>query len=131
MTGLAVFAPGAPLLADPWPLVGLLPIGAGVALNVAAVVAFRRARTSTDPDARPSALVDGGVYALVRNPMYLGGVLILLGWALLLDAVTTLAVPPLYGLLASRGFIPPEERRLDAAFGDAWRDYARRVPRGI
>ena len=131
MTGLGVLAPGPALLPDAWPLVGLLPVALGCALNVAAVAAFRRHRTTTDPDGAPSALVEDGVYALLRNPMYAGGVLILLGYALLLDAATTLAVPPLYGALASRGFIPAEERRMGARFGDAWRDYRARVPRGL
>lgn len=131
MIGLAIFAPGPALLPDAWPLAGLLPIGAGIALNVAAVVAFRRAHTTTRPDGRPNALVRNGVYRLVRNPMYLGGALILAGFALLLDAAPALLVPPAYAILASRGFIPPEEQKLAATFGEDWRTYARRTPRGL
>ena len=130
-TGLGVFLPGPSMLAGAWPLVGFAPIAAGVALNLAAVAAFRRARTTTDPDGAPAALVVDGVYRFVRNPMYLGGALILVGYALLLDAPNALVVAAGYALLASRAFIPPEEARLAAAFGPAWRDYFARTPRGI
>ena len=130
-TGLGVFAPGPSLLPGAWALLGLVPIGVGVALNVAAVVAFRRARTTTDPDGAPAALVVDGIYRYVRNPMYAGGVLILAGYAALLDAPSALAVTAGYALLASRVFVPPEERRLAAAFGDGWRAYAARTRRGL
>ncbi|HEX6589520.1 MAG TPA: isoprenylcysteine carboxylmethyltransferase family protein [Longimicrobiales bacterium] len=130
-TGLGVFLPGPSMLPGASALWGLAPIGMGVALNLAAVVAFRRAHTTTDPDGAPAALVTDGVYRRVRNPMYLGGVLILVGYALLLDAPSALVVAAGYTVLASRAFIPPEEMRLAAAFGDAWRDYAARTPRGL
>lgn len=130
-TGLGVFAPGPSLAPGVWALPGLVPIALGVGLNVAAVVAFRRARTTTEPDGEPAALVRDGVYRFVRNPMYLGGVLILAGYALLLDAPTALAVALAYGVLASRSFIPPEERRLASAFGAEWTEYATRTPRGL
>ena len=130
-TGLGVFAPGPSVMAGAWPLIGLAPIAAGVALNVAAVVAFRRAQTTTDPEGVPATLVVDGVYRFVRNPMYLGGVLILVGHALLLDAPNALVIAAGYTLLASRSFSPREERRLADAFGDGWRDYAARTPRGL
>ena len=130
-TGLGVFLPGFSLLPGAWPLVGLGPIAAGVALNVGAVVAFRTAGTTTDPDGVPAALVTQGVYVLVRNPMYVGGVLILTGYAVLLDAPTALVVAVGYGQVASRVFIAAEEARLAAAFGPAWHAYATRTPRGL
>ena len=46
----------------------------GVLATVAGVVEFRRARTTLNPlkPGAASALVDGGIYGLTRNPMYLG-----------------------------------------------------------
>jgi len=71
-------------------------------------------------------LVQHGPYALVRHPMYLGIWLLLLGptlvyrtWALLILFLLLLA---LYRR-AKR-----EEEVLEAAFGEAWRSYAARVP---
>ena len=131
MVGLRVFLPGPTLLPDAWSLTGLLPIAAGIVLNVAAVSAFRRLGTTTAPEGRPVALVTDGVYRFTRNPMYLGGVLVLLGLAVLLGAATPFAVPPLYALLAGTRFLPPEERVLASAFPAAYEDYRRRTGRWL
>lgn len=131
MVGLHVFLPGRLVAADGWPLLGLLPIAAGVALNFAAVAAFRRQDTTTDPDGAPRALVTDGPYRLTRNPMYLGGVLILAGLAVLLGSATGVAVPPVYAAVAATRFVPPEERRLSEAFGPEWARYRSTVPRWL
>ena len=55
----------------------------GVAASAIGVVEFRRAKTTVDPT-RPdsaSALVRTGIYRRTRNPMYVGFLLILTGWA--------------------------------------------------
>src|SRR5215471_7736776 len=65
--------------------VGLALIGALTCL--AGVVSFRRAKTTVNP-MKPdstSALVVSGIYRYTRNPMYLGFLLILLGWATFLS----------------------------------------------
>ena len=131
MTGLRVFAPGPVVAPGGRALLGLVPVALGVALNLAAVSAFRRHATTTDPEGQPAALVTDGIYARTRNPMYLGGLLILLGFALLLDSLTPFAVPPLYAALAALRFIPPEERRLAMTFGAAYAEYAARVRRWV
>ena len=131
MVGLHVFLPGPVLVPDPWTLLGLALVAAGVALNFAAVAAFRRRATTTDPDGAPAALVSDGPYRLSRNPMYAGGVLILLGFAVLLGSALPFLVPPLYGALAASDFVPREERKLAAAFGDEWRAYTARVRRWL
>lgn len=131
MVGLRIFAPGPEVASSAASLLGLLPIGLGVALNYAAVLAFRRRATTTDPDGAPAALVTDGPYRFTRNPMYLGGVLILLGFGLLLGAALPFGVPPLYALLAATRFMPPEERRLALAFGDDYAAYRGRVRRWL
>ena len=71
-------------------------------------------------------LVTSGPFTLVRNPMYVGGVLAELGalliyrtWA---TALITLQIPDL--LLRTRR----EEEVLAAQFGEQWEEYRRRVP---
>ena len=106
---------------------------AGVATSVLGVVAFRRARTTVNP-MRPessSALVVTGVYRLTRNPMYLGFLLLLLGWALLLSNALALAFMPAFVLYINRFQIVPEERALASAFGPEYAAYSARVRRWV
>jgi protein-S-isoprenylcysteine O-methyltransferase Ste14 len=58
--------------------------GLGLALMLSAVWALRRARTTVNPlhPDRTTTLVKGGVFALSRNPVYLGDLLLLAAWAM-------------------------------------------------
>jgi len=107
----------------PWNLLGALPLGMGLALAVVADRQFKRAGTAVSPFAQASALVTGGVFAVSRNPMYLGLVLVLAGAALLLGSVPALLVAPTYAALVQVRFVLPEEARLAAQFGDAYSAY--------
>ena len=124
-------APAVHLLSFPVTLTGLGPICAGVALNIAADRAFKALGTTVRPFERSKALVTTGVFALSRNPMYLGMVLILLGAALLLGTLTPFVVVVLFAILLDVRFIRAEERMLAEAFGDDWCAYRRRVRRWL
>src|SRR5678816_2271136 len=55
----------------------------GLLVSVLGVASFRKAGTTLNP-LKPdssSALVASGIYRLTRNPMYLGLLLTLVGWA--------------------------------------------------
>lgn len=105
----------------------------GTLFPVAGVVAFRRASTTVDPRTpeASSALVISGIYRYTRNPMYVGFALWLLAWSVFLGSA--------WALLGVVGFvwymnhyqITPEEKALRELFGDAFRDYERRVRRWI
>ena len=105
----------------------------GVAISLAGVIAFRRARTTTNP-LRPdaaSALVVTGIYARTRNPMYLGFVFMLLAWcAWLAHPVTLLGIPGFVAWM-NRFQIPAEERAIGALFGPEFERYCARVRRWI
>jgi protein-S-isoprenylcysteine O-methyltransferase Ste14 len=75
------------------------------------------------------ALATEGVYAYVRNPMYVGLALIVagLGIALASDWTLVMLVPAM--LLIHFGVVTREERYLEAKFGDAYRRYQAQVPR--
>lgn len=73
-------------------------------------------------------IVDAGPYARCRHPLYLGSLVAALGLALSTRSlVLTLALPTLLAMIARRA-IAREERFLADRHGDAWRDYASRVP---
>jgi protein-S-isoprenylcysteine O-methyltransferase Ste14 len=106
---------------------------AGGALALGGMREFRRARTTADPraPARARTLVTSGVYGLTRNPMYLGLLLALLGWAAYLGNAATLLGPLLWALWLGRFQIAPEERILRERFGEHYTRYAARVRRWL
>ncbi|MBN1434449.1 isoprenylcysteine carboxylmethyltransferase family protein [Candidatus Fermentibacterales bacterium] len=119
------------VLSFPWCAAGLVPVAAGVWLNLAADRAFKRSGTVVSPFETPFRLVTGGVFRISRHPMYLGMVLILLGVALLLGSVTPFAVPVMFGLLVERLFVGQEEQTLQRQFADDYLRYRRRVRKWI
>lgn len=113
-----------------WP--GGLLMGAGTALMGAAVIAMRRARTTVDPYGRPAALVVSGVFALSRNPIYLGNALLLTGLCLVMRApFAVIVLVPAFVLVISSRFIPREEARLRASFPREFSDYSARTRRWL
>lgn len=111
---------------------GLLLLAAGV-FDVSALLAFRRARTTINP-LRPgnaSSLVRGGVYRFTRNPMYVGLLLLLLGWAVWLAAPWALLGPLAFVPYITRFQIAPEERVLACLFGTDFAQYQASVRRWL
>lgn len=106
---------------------------AGIAVTVAGLLEFRRAKTSVNPikpDAATS-IVSSGIYRFSRNPMYLGFLLALAGWAVFLSHLLAFAFLPFFVLYMNRYQIEPEERVLAAKFGGQFREYMRSVRRWV
>ncbi|MWV16904.1 isoprenylcysteine carboxylmethyltransferase family protein [Pseudomonas sp. L-22-4S-12] len=126
LPGLNLELPGRLALAVLLVICGLGVAGAGV-------LAFRQASTTINPT-RPSAtssIVSSGVYRFTRNPMYLGMLLCLGGWALFLGNPLSLLGLPLFVAYLNRMQIGPEERALGAKFGEPYAQYRSRVRRWI
>ena len=121
-----------------WPIAGRAVVAvmlatAGACISLMAVVSFRRARTTVNP-LRPgtaSTLVTGGIYRHTRNPMYLGLLIVLLGWAVWLANAPALLFLPGFVLYIYRFQIVPEERTLAALFGAEYQAYRTRVRRWL
>lgn len=111
----------------------LLLAGVGGLIALFGIVAFVRARTTINPHkpAATSALVVGGVYRFTRNPMYLGILFVLLGWAVFLANAAAFLPLPLFVLYLNRFQIAPEERALAAAFGEQFAAYRAKVRRWL
>lgn len=107
--------------------------GAGVVVALLGVASFRRARTTVNPlqPAAASHLVVSGIYHRTRNPMYLGMLLVLLGWALFLSNLLAVVLATGFVPLMNRLQILPEERALTALFGSAFADYKSKVRRWL
>jgi protein-S-isoprenylcysteine O-methyltransferase Ste14 len=105
----------------------------GVVIMGLAMLSFWRARTTVNP-MKPfstSFLVTSGIYGFTRNPMYLGLLFVLVGWALYLANVLALLFLPAFILYMNRFQIKPEERALTALFGREFVEYASQVRRWI
>ena len=105
-------------------IIGLAFGVGGFALTVWAAVTLTRARTAVLPHHGASHLVTSGPYAWRRNPIYLGDILILFGVAELTKNIWFVVLALVFGGLVTWLAILPEERHLEAKFGEAWRDYA-------
>ena len=121
-----------PKLGFLFPARSLLAVSLGVTgavTSMLGVASFSRAKTTVNPmnpDAS-SSLVVSGVYALSRNPMYLGFLLVLLGWAVFLANALAFLLLPAFLFYMNRFQIEPEERALTSLFGQAFVAYKSRV----
>jgi protein-S-isoprenylcysteine O-methyltransferase Ste14 len=107
-------------------------VSTGFLTGVSGVVTFLRAKTTVDPTKpRASSLVTWGVYAISRNPMYLGGLIMLLGWAVFLSNALAFFFLPAYVLYINRFQIAPEERALKSLFGEKYGAYQMRARRWL
>lgn len=113
------------------PAVVLICIGAIFLLI--AVGAFARARTTVNPlqPDRAETLVTTGLYRISRNPMYLAMALILFGGAVLLGNLVSFIAPVIFIWVMTIIQIKPEERALEALFGESFRAYCQRTRRWI
>jgi protein-S-isoprenylcysteine O-methyltransferase Ste14 len=63
--------------------------------------------------------------------MYLGLLLVLLGWAAALSSAVAVAGPVVFAVYITRFQIKPEERALAALFGAEYANYRQRVRRWL
>lgn len=115
----------------PGSLLGLVPVLIGSTLNLLADRVFKTHDTTVKPFERPSHLMTGGVFAISRHPMYLGMVLILGGFAVLLGTFTPFIVVLAFAALLDLRFVRVEELMLAETFSDEWQLYRRRVRRWL
>jgi protein-S-isoprenylcysteine O-methyltransferase Ste14 len=111
-------------------------VGVGVAITIVGellrlwgvhhIGAISRTRSE-----RLGPLVAGGPFALVRNPLYVGNILLWVGFAI--AARMPWLAPIILVLLALEyhAIVRWEETLLESRLGQAYREYAARVPRWI
>jgi len=124
----------------PWPAgqAGDIVQGAGFAFVALAALIYylsirelRRHRTAINPTRASSHLVTSGPFAFSRNPIYLANGVLTVGLGLATGNLwlAIIAFVAAYG--EQQLGIVREERHLEARYGKAWRDYAKRVRRWI
>jgi protein-S-isoprenylcysteine O-methyltransferase Ste14 len=131
MTAVHSVLPLRLVIAFPWGFAGVLPLAAGIYLNLAADRQLKRQRTTVKPFERSTALLTDGAFAWTRNPMYLGMSLILAGIAALFGSFSPWIIVVAFVILMDRVFIQREERQLDESFGVTFKQYSSRVRRWL
>ncbi len=122
----SILVPGRLALASAFVLLGAI-----VALS--GVIAFRNQKTTVNPlvPEQSSSLVISGIYRFSRNPMYLGFLLLLVGWCVYLSSWASALLLPVFVLYMTRFQIQPEERALKEIFGSEFSVYIRSVRRWL
>jgi protein-S-isoprenylcysteine O-methyltransferase Ste14 len=122
--------------ADPWRgnghPAGMAPLVAGVVILIWCVRDFYAAGKGTlapwDP---PKRLVVIGLYRFVRNPMYVGLMLLLTGWALIAGSPWLGGYAFLIAIAFHLRVVLYEEPRLRNQFPQEWANYTATVPRWL
>jgi protein-S-isoprenylcysteine O-methyltransferase Ste14 len=139
---LLAAALGAAILLDrlyplPWPGLNDLPaqiigygLGAvGLLLIAWGAVTLLHARTTLLPHRGAGQLVTHGAFGFRRNPIYMGEVLMFLGLAQATGNLWMAIMAPLFAVAVLVLAILPEERHLEARFGEDYLAYKDRTRR--
>ncbi len=108
----------------------LVALGAAVLLTCILDFA-RKGRGTLAPVDPPRKLVATGLYRYVRNPMYVGGVTLLAGQAILFESRSVLFYAVFFWLATHLFVLFYEEPHLARVFGDEYESYRAAVPRWI
>jgi protein-S-isoprenylcysteine O-methyltransferase Ste14 len=111
--------------------IGFALVVIGFLLGLAALVEFRRVRTTLNPHGSTSQLATGGIYRFTRNPIYLGFLLMIIGLPLNSGFYWGIIMAPLYVITLNRLVIEREEAYLEEKFKDVYAGYRSRVRRWL
>jgi protein-S-isoprenylcysteine O-methyltransferase Ste14 len=113
-----------------WPLVFFI---AGLILAIAGMKEFKTFDTTIHPThpEKTTSLVTSGIFQFTRNPMYLGLLIVLLGWADLLDSFLAYSGALIFFLYISAFQIKPEEEVMKGKFGEEFSEYCSQVRRWL
>jgi protein-S-isoprenylcysteine O-methyltransferase Ste14 len=111
---------------------GITFLAAGGVLAFACIATFvTRGQGTPAPMDPPRKFVAAGLYKLVRNPMYIGGFIILFGFGLYESSPAILLFTLPWLLLAHLFVLLYEEPHLRATFGAPYEAYRRSVRRWL
>lgn len=110
----------------PYNLLGIILILLGAYLNLSSVKLFKKYKTPHK--FQPSNyVIQDGVFSFSRNPIYLGMVLLLIGYAVILQNLISLVIPLIFFLIIHFKFIPYEENKMKKELGDEYLEYEKKV----
>ena len=128
---IGYIAPVQPILSETWQYIGIALMVLGFATILLAARSFRKHETTIIPDGQPSTLMEGGLFAYSRNPIYVAMAVLLIGSGLAIGHIWALIVVPLFVLLVQQIWIVKEEENLETEFGQIYRNYKIAVRRWL
>jgi protein-S-isoprenylcysteine O-methyltransferase Ste14 len=108
---------------------GVFVMLAGGGLAAMALLTMRAAGTDPEPWKPSAQLVTGGIFRFLRNPIYVGGWIVMAGLGIALASDWMLVMLILSLPLKHFGVVLREERYLERRFGDEYRAYKQAVSR--
>jgi len=116
----------------PYTMIGLPLVFSGILLAMVGKKLFKKLGTNIMTFEKPDVLVTEGLYRYSRNPMYLGFVVALLGFSLLMGAaISSFFLVGLFFVITDRWYITFEEQVLKHKFGMEYDKYCHKVRRWI
>jgi protein-S-isoprenylcysteine O-methyltransferase Ste14 len=102
-------------------------------LDLWSLFLFLKKHTTANPmkPQNTSGIVTTGLYKISRNPMYVGLLTILTGYAVWLGSLTPFLMLPVFYALITEMQVKPEEKILEQKFGDEYLNYKNRVKRWL
>lgn len=130
-----ILARGGPVIPREWGIVqclSLLPITAGATILLRCIWDFAAVgRGTLSPFDAPKKLVIVGLYRYVRNPMYIGVLMVLAGEASFFESVPLLEYSGAWFVLVNLVVFLHEEPTLRRRFGESYESYCRCVHRWL
>jgi protein-S-isoprenylcysteine O-methyltransferase Ste14 len=128
------------VLPTPWPVsptsdfllaIGGLMIAGALFIDFSAMRTMTKAKTTIMPNKGSDHLVASGPFSFSRNPIYLANTMITIGLGFMSGIIWFLPLALIAAVLTQHLAIKREEAHLEARFGKAFREYAKKVRRWI
>ena len=103
----------------------------GFLLPFFAIREFMKAKTTVNPHGSVSNIISSGIFRLSRNPIYVGFVLMLIGFPLYSGTYWGLILSPVLVICFNKLVIEHEEVYLEKKFGEQYTNYKSSVRRWL
>lgn len=127
------YFPIATLIVAPWNMLGIALVVLAAVMDFTSLYLFFKKKTTPNP-MKPeftTGLVTNGMYKISRNPMYLGMLMMLIGFAIFLGQLSPFLIIPLFYVVITEMQIKPEEEMLEQKFGTEYIEYKTKVRRWL
>lgn len=119
------------IISFPYSLTGILLIILGLLVSVWGGKTFQKLKAPLIPGTKPTKTVTSGPFRFSRNPMYLGFVLILIGYGIILGSIIGFLAAVIFFLIMHFALIPFEEKLMKKHMGKKYLAYKSKVRRWI
>jgi protein-S-isoprenylcysteine O-methyltransferase Ste14 len=128
---LGKFLPIFPSLAATLRMIGYPIALVGFLIGMAGFLEIRRAKTTLNPHGTVTTVVTSGIYRFTRNPMYLGFLMMVIGFPLAYVSFWGVILAPFFVLSMNQLVIEKEEAYLEKKFGEAYTSFKSGVKRWL